>query len=452
MKPTHSLKQKTMQLIQILLPILVTQVSLLAMNFFDTVMSGRAGANDLAGVAIGSSLWMPAYTGLSGILLALTPIVAQLVGGEQREQVPYQVMQGIYLAAALSVSIIAIGYFALPPVLALMQLDPAVQRIAHDYLGALAWGIIPLFVYAVLRCFIDALGRTSVTMVITLISVPVNVGLNYLLIFGKWGFPRLGGVGAGYATAVTCWVICLIAIAVIQRLEPFAGYRVFGQWPRLAVKTWLEQLKIGVPIGFAIFFETSIFAAVTLLMSEFGTAAIAAHQAALNFASLLYMIPFSIASALTIAVGFEVGARRWRDARQYSYLGVSLAVAMALVLAVGLYLFREQVANLYTTDPEVLQWTRQFLLYAIFFQLSDAIAAPIQGALRGYKDVNATFLMAFISYWLLGLPVGYALANYTSFGAYGYWLGLISGLAFGALFLSGRLLWKQRRQQRLDSR
>lgn len=444
MRQTYTLKEKMRLFIYILLPILVTQVSLFAMNFFDTVMAGHVRAEDLAGVAIGSSIWMPVFTGLNGILLALTPIVAQLVGAERKDKVSFEVVQGIYLSLALSVSVIIAGALVLDPILQFMDLEAEVRRIAREYLIALSFGIFPLFAYTVLRCFMDALGKTMITMYITLLSLPINVGLNYILIFGKFGFPQLGGVGAGYASAITYWFISLVTVFVALRIEPFKGFDLFKKIYPVSFSTWKEQLVIGIPIGFAIFFETSIFAAVTLLMSEFDTITIASHQAALNFASFLYMIPMSISMALTIAVGFEVGARRYKDARYYSYLGISCAVTLAVFCAIGLFFFKAEVAAMYTNDPGVLKLTQIFLLYAIFFQLSDAIAAPIQGALRGYKDVNATFMMAFISYWILGLPIGLVLAKFTSFGAFGYWIGLISGLAFGAVFLSVRLVNIQR--------
>ncbi|MFT9847122.1 MATE family efflux transporter [Aneurinibacillus sp. REN35] len=451
MKQTYSLQEKIRQLLVILLPVLVTQLTLYAMNFFDTVMSGHASPDDLAGVAIGSSLWMPVFTGLSGVMLAITPIIAQFLGARNTEHMPATVMQGVYLAFLLTVLVIAGGSAALSPMLSQMELATTVRVIAHDYLFAIAFGIAPLFVSMVLRCFIDALGYTRITMLITLMALPINVVLNYVLIYGKFGFPQLGGVGAGYATAVTYWCIALFSVYVIHRFEPFAGYKVFHRLPRVSLLAWKEQLKIGVPIGFSIFFETSIFAAVTLLMSEFNTITIAAHQSALNFASLLYMIPMSIAMALTITVGFEVGAQRYKDAVQYSYVGISMAVCMSLVCAVFLFLFTGQVAKLYTTDPSVLALTKQFLVYAIFFQLSDAIAAPIQGVLRGYKDVNVVFVIAFASYWIIGLPVGYVMANYTALAAFGYWVGLIVGLLFGAIGLSLRLFNTQRRfQKRLE--
>ncbi|GAB6178697.1 MATE family efflux transporter [Desulfotomaculum defluvii] len=414
------------------------------MATIDTIMSGNAGTRDLAGVAIGSSLWMPIFTGITGILLAITPIIAQLVGAGQKKRVPFAVIQGTYIAVAISLIVIFCGSLALKPILHTMHLEPSVRDIARRYLMGISFGITPMFIYTILRCFMDSLGQTRMSMFITLLSLPINIGLNYLLIFGKLGFPRLGGVGAGYATAITYWCILLIAFYVVHRVEPFSDYGIFNKIPAVSLFHWKEQLKLGIPIGFTIFFETSVFSGVTLLMSQYDTITIAAHQAALNFASLLYMIPLSISMALTIAVGFEVGARRYADAKQYSLLGLGIALGMAVCCGIGLLLFGEQVAGIYTSDKAVFQMAKQFLIYAIFFQLSDAIATPVQGILRGYKDVNISFLVAFTSYWVIGLPVGHLLSLYTNLGPFGYWGGLIVGLALGATSLLYRMFWIQK--------
>jgi multidrug resistance protein, MATE family len=451
MYQTRTIKEKLKLFMFILWPILVTQIGLFSMNFFDTVMSGRFSAEDLAGVAIGSSIWIPIFTGLNGILLSITPIVAQLNGANKRKEVPFQIIQGIYLAIGISAIIIVSGILFLDPILNLMSLEPIVQQVAREYLIALSFGIVPLFIYTVLRCFIDALGQTRISMIITLLSLPINITFNYLLIFGKFGMPRLGGVGAGIATSITYWCILIICIFIISKVKQFSIFGVFSRVYKISLRAWLYQLKIGVPIGFAIFFETSIFAAVTLLMSEYNTITIASHQSALNFASMLYMIPLSISMALTIVVGFEAGAKRYQDAKVYSYLGISVAIILAAITSIFLWFTKEDIAGLYTTESAVLNLTVHFLLYAIFFQLSDAIAAPIQGALRGYKDVNITLLMAFISYWIIGLPVGYILAKFTSFQAFGYWIGLIAGLAMGAITLAIRLVRLQRAKQVMKS-
>ncbi|HZG17587.1 MAG TPA: MATE family efflux transporter [Candidatus Bathyarchaeia archaeon] len=446
MYQTNSWKEKIRQLMTVLLPILVTQLALFSMTFFDTVMSGNASPTDLAGVAIGSSLWVPIQAGLTGILLAVTPIVAQMIGANRHDEVPYTIMQALYFSVAIAIVVLLTGAFALDPILNVMNVEPAVHDIARGFLHALAIGIIPMFLYTVLRCFIDALGLTRITMLITLLSLPINVVLNYLLIFGKLGFPRLGGIGAGYASAITYWCILLISVYVVHRVEPFTQYAIFSRFHQISLRAWKELLRLGVPIGFTIFFEVSIFAAVTLLMSNFDTATIAAHQAAMNFASFIYMVPMSISMSLTIMVGFEVGAQRFRDAKQYSYMGIGIAVVLASLCGVGLFFFTEQVAGFYTNDEQVLQLAKHFLLYSILFLLSDATAAPIQGILRGYKDVTIPFIVALVSYWVIGLPLGYYLANYTNWGATGYWIGLISGLAAGAVFLFGRLLSVQRQR------
>jgi multidrug resistance protein, MATE family len=439
MFPTHTLRDKYKQFLILVVPVLITQLGLYAMNFFDTVMSGHAGARQLAGVAIGTSLWVPIFTGLNGILMALTPIVSQMTGAKNTKNVPRAVMQAVYLSVVISIIVIIIGSLIMDPILNAMSLETEVERVAKGYLIALSFGILPLFLYGALRSFIDALGQTRISMFITLIALPLNAFFNYLFIFGKAGFPELGGIGAGVASSITYWISAIITIIIVMKLNQFRSYQLFKTFYKPSLSAWKEQLKIGIPIGLAIFFEVSIFAAVTLLMSDFNTITIAAHQAALNFASFLYMLPLSISFALTIAVGFEVGASRYKDAAQYGYIGIFTAVGFALILSGLLIAFDEQVARIYSNEPDVIQLTTSFLWYAVFFQLADAIGAPIQGALRGYKDVNVTFILSFISYWVLGLPVGYYLANFTSFGAYGYWIGLISGLSAGAIMLYIRL-------------
>ncbi|MGJ9459274.1 MATE family efflux transporter [Oceanobacillus sp. CF4.6] len=449
MYETSTLKEKIKLFIIILFPILITQISLNLMTFFDTVMSGRAGASDLAGVAIGSSLWIPVSTGINGVVLAITPIIAQLLGAKLKGEVPKIVQQGIYLAIAFSFLIIAAGASVLNPVLSLMDLEPEVSNIAKYYLISIGAGIMPLFIFNTIRCFMDGLGQTRASMIIILISLPLNVFFNYIFIFGKLGIPALGGIGAGIATALTYWVVCIISLIVMLRVHPFRKYNIFGNWYLPSLRLWANQLKIGVPIGAAIFFETSIFSAVTLLMSAYDTYTIAAHQAALNFAGLLYMIPLSVGMALTIVIGFEAGANRYKEARIYGYIGMSGGVFIAIFAGIILFVFKGPVAALYNTNPEVIELTKQFIFFAIFYQLADAFGAPIQGALRGYKDVNMTLIIALVSYWVIGLPIGWILANYTSLEPFGYWVGIIVGLSCGAVALLWRLIHIQKKYAKI---
>lgn len=446
MNQTYTLKEKTKQIFVMLIPILITQLGMFSMVFFNTIMSGKYSSSDLAAVAIGSSIWNPIFTGISGILLAVSPIAAQRFGEKKSSKVASVVRHGLYLSFIIVIVVIVLGVFFLNPLLDLMNLPGDVQETAFDYLVGLSFGILPLFIFNVLRSFIYALGKTRIVMYILLLSLPINFLLNYVLIFGHWGFPELGGAGAGYATSITYWVITGMTVYIVIKLEPFSSFSVFKNLRYFSWEECREILKIGVPMGLSTFFETSMFAVVTILLSKFNVTTIAAYQSALNIVSFLYMIPISISMAQTVLVGYEVGARRYKDAKAYSWLGIYLAILIALITGVLVVLFRYEVAGFYSNETAVINLTAHFLIYALFFQISDAIQATAQAALRGYKDVNIAFIMTLIAYWLICLPLGYGLAHFTSLGATGYWLGLTAGLLAAGIALSWRLIHIQRRK------
>ncbi|MDW0115433.1 MATE family efflux transporter [Sporosarcina thermotolerans] len=445
MEDVTPLKQKINMLFKIIIPILVTQIALYLMTFFDILMTGRYNTEDLAGVTIGSSFWVPVYTGLSGIIMGLTPIIAHLIGGGKKDEVRPSVQQGLYLSIVLAAIVFSIMIFAVIPSLNHMPLEGEVRIVAADYLKGMSIGLLPLFAYTVFRSFFDALGATRVSMFIILLSAPINVFLNFLFIYGNFGFPEMGGAGAGFASGITYWLVFCIAFLLAWKRKSFQSFSLFSNWEAVSLKRWKAILKIGVPIGLSIFVEISIFSVVTLLMSGYTTATISAHQIALNFTSLLYMVPLSISMGVTILVGQSIGAKKPIDAKHYSFLGVGVAILFSFISIIILLTFREPIASLYTKDTAIIKLAIQFFIFAAFFQLSDAIQAPIQGSLRGYKDVNMTFIMAIISFWVIGLPVGYVAANFTELGPYGYWVGLIAGLSIGAISLSIRLFYIQRK-------
>ncbi|MEH7094354.1 MATE family efflux transporter [Neobacillus vireti] len=444
MNQTFTLKEKTKQIFVLLVPILITQLGMFSMVFFNTIMSGRYSSSDLAGVAIGTSIWSPVFNGISGIFLAVSPIAAQRFGQKKPDEVATVVKNGIFLSIIIAIIIIVLGYFFLSPILDLMKLSPKVQETAFDYLVGLSYGLLPLFIFNVLRSFIYALGKTRVIMVIMLLSLPINLVLNYVLIFGKFGFPELGGVGAGYATAITDWIFLGMTIFIVKKQDPFSSFQIFSKLKEFSWEQCKEILKIGVPMGLSVFFETTVFAIVTILLSKFNVTTIAAYQSALNVVSFIYMIPISISTALTVLVGYEVGAKRYKDAKQYSWLGVGIAVLIAIGTGLVVVAFRYQVAGLYSTEAAVINLTANFLIFALFFQICDAIQATAQAALRGYKDVNIAFIMTLVAYWLICLPAGYLLANFTGLGARGYWIGLTIGLLAAGIALSIRLIQIQK--------
>lgn len=442
---SENTRAKLRDILSVMLPIFVTQLAVMGMSFFDTVMSGQAGAADLAGVAIGSNIWMPIFTSLNGILMALMPIVAQHVGARRRKEISHAVMHGIYLAFIIGIIVIFAVWFFIDDALLIMKLEPNVQRIAAEYFKALTLGIIPIFICSILRGFVDTLGYTATTMRIFLLTLPLNVVFNYIMIFGKFGFPRLGGVGAGYATSLSYWLVSLFFLFVINRIDKLRSYNVFLTWRQFSVKLIKEHLHIGIPIGISIFFETSIFGVVALFMAKFGTIAIAAHQAAINFTSLLYMLPLSFSLALTILVGIKVGAKKYDEAAAYGRIGIMTNLTLALFFVLLLAFGREYVAKLYSQDQKIIKLAGEFLFYAAFFQLLDGTATPIQGILRGYKDVKAAFYASLFAYWGICLPLGYILDVYFGHGPYSYWQSLITGIFFSAAFLLIRLYSMQRK-------
>lgn len=433
------------RLLDVMIPILITQTAIMAMNFCDSAMSGHAGAVHLAGTAIGGNLWMPVMASLNGILLGSMPIIAHLLGRGERHNIGRVVRHTMLLATAFSLLLLVIGVLFLDRLLGTFGLEPQVHYIAKMYISAIGVGVLPFFLSTALRALVDTSGYTGITMKIYLLALPVNAFLNYCLIFGKFGAPALGGIGAGLATGITYWLEFFIFVWVVHKLPAFAPLRIFTDKFKFDMAQLRENLSLGVPMGMAIFMEASIFGVIAIFIAKFGTVIIAAHQAAMSFTSLLYMVPLSFSMSLTIVVGVEAGARRFGEALRYSLLGIACNITVAVLLTIFVLFDREFIAGLYTSEPVIIRQTIGFLFYAMFFQVMDATAAPIQGILRGYKDVKATFWAGLAAYWLICLPLGCYFDYYMHFGPSSYWLSLDIGLLCAVLFLGGRFWYLQRK-------
>lgn len=436
------------RLLDVMIPILITQTAIMAMNFCDSAMSGHAGAVHLAGTAIGGNLWMPVMASLNGILLGSMPIIAHLLGRGERQNIGRVVRHTMLLATAFSLLLLVAGVLFLDRLLGTFGLEPQVHYIAKMYIAAIGVGVLPFFLSTALRALVDTSGYTGITMKIYLLALPVNAFLNYCLIFGKFGAPALGGIGAGLATGITYWLEFFIFVWVVHKLPAFAPLRIFTGKFKFDMAQLRENLSLGVPMGMAIFMEASIFGVIAIFIAKFGTVIIAAHQAAMSFTSLLYMVPLSFSMSLTIVVGVEAGARRFGEALRYSLLGIACNITVAVLLTIFVLFDREFIAGLYTSEPVIIKQTIGFLFYAMFFQVMDATAAPIQGILRGYKDVKATFWAGLAAYWLICLPLGCYFDYYMHFGPSSYWLSLDFGLLCAVLFLGGRFCYLQRKIRR----
>ncbi|MET3558173.1 MATE family multidrug resistance protein [Streptococcus rupicaprae] len=438
MYSTTSIKQKVFLFVKIFLPILIYQLANYSASFIDTMMTGQYSTVHLAGVSMATSFWNPLFSFLTGIISALVPIIGQHLGRGDRSKIRQEFHQFIYMSLLLSLAFLGLLLLLARPVLAALDLEPAVFDVAKAYLAYLSVGIVPLFLFSVCRGFFDALGLTKLSMYLMLLLVPFNTGLNYLLIYGKFGLPEMGGAGAGLGTALAYWLLMLVVLGVMITHPSIRAYRL-GKFSAFNGRLLWSGFQLGLPIGGSIFAEVAIFAVVGLLMANYSTQMIAAHQSAMNFATLMYAFPVSVSTALPITVSYEIGAGHLDGARHYARIGRILALAFAGFTLTFLYLFRQKIAGLYGSDADFIQLTGVFLTYSLCFQLADAYTAPIQGILRGYKDTRLPFILGVAAYWGVSLPLALILEHWTTLGPYSYWIGLIMGIVASGALLALRL-------------
>ncbi|HAS1785435.1 TPA: MdtK family multidrug efflux MATE transporter [Enterobacter cloacae] len=436
------------QLLALAIPVIVAQVAQTAMGFVDTVMAGGYSATDMAAVAIGTSIWLPAILFGHGLLLALTPVIAQLNGSGRRERVAHQVRQGFWLAGIVSILIMIVLWNAGYIIRAMHNIDPALADKAVGYLRALLWGAPGYLFFQVARNQCEGLAKTKPGMVMGFIGLLVNIPVNYIFIYGHFGMPELGGVGCGVATAAVYWVMFGCMLTYIKHARSMRDIRndTAFSTPDWSMMTRLTQL--GLPIALALFFEVTLFAVVALLVSPLGIIDVAGHQIALNFSSLMFVLPMSLAAAVTIRVGFRLGQGSTLDAQTAARTGLGVGVCMAVCTALFTVLLREQIALLYNDNPEVVTLASHLMLLAALYQISDSIQVIGSGVLRGYKDTRSIFFITFIAYWVLGLPCGYILALtdlvVDRMGPAGFWMGFIIGLTSAAIMMMLRMRFLQR--------
>ena len=434
MYQTHHFKDKFILFLKIFFPILIYQFANYSASFVDTTMTGQYSTMDLAGVSMATSIWNPFFTFLTGIVSALVPIIGHHLGRGKKEEVASDFYQFIYLALGLSVVLLGLVLFLAPPILNHISLEAPVAAVAVRYLWFLSIGIIPLLLFSVIRSLLDSLGLTKLSMYLMLLLLPLNSGFNYLLIYGAFGVPELGGAGSGLGTSLAYWVLLGISVLVLFKQEKLKALHLEKRIP-LNMDKIKEGVRLGLPIGGTVFAEVAIFSVVGLIMAKFSSLIIASHQSAMNFSTLMYAFPMSISSAMAIVVSYEVGAKRFDDAKAYIGLGRWTALIFAAFTLSFLYIFRGNVASLYGNDSEFIDLTARFLTYSLFFQLADTFAAPLQGILRGYKDTVIPFYLGLIGYWGVAIPVAMVFDSLTDFGAYSYWIGLIISLIVsGALY------------------
>lgn len=435
------IKSEASTLLRIGFPVILAQLLQMGMNFVDTVMAGRLSPEDLAAVAVGSSILLPILVLSMGCMMAVTPIIAQNVGARKLTQIGKNARQVLWLSQILALP----SFFIvrnLDLILVYIGVTDDIIPIADGYLNAISWGMFPVYAFAALRYVSEGLSVTRPAMFVALIGLLVNIPANYVLMYGKLGFPQMGAVGTGYASSLVYFVMFLGMLIFTYRFEPYKRFEIFKRF-RLPEKKYLKELLgIGVPIGISSTMEVTMFAAVSLMASTISTLAIAAHQVAINFAAMLFMIPFGLSVAISARVGNSIGRKRPDEARFRGFVGVGVCCCVMAVTATTIFLFPREIASIYTDEVAVIDLAVQLLFMAAIFQLSDGLQVAGFGALRGLKDTTVPMYVNLIAYWVFGIPVAWYLGFQMGYGAPGLWIGLIAGLTVAGVLHNVRFYKK----------
>ncbi len=427
------------------LPIIVTQLSQMAMGIADTIMAGHVSAADLAGVALGGNLFWPVMMLLSGTVMAVTPSVAQLHGAGRQAEVGEVVRQSLWLGMGGAVVFVVL-YGQVEHLLRWVEVDPRAIPVAVGYLDAMRFGLVPVIGYFALRYLCEGMSWTTPAMLVALLALALKVPLNWLFIHGGYGIPAMGGVGCGVATALlmTLEMAAMVVVVLFSRLQ---SIRLFDRFsPPNAVEI-LRLARLGLPIGITMFFEMAVFTAVALLIGRLGVEALAAHQIALNINGVTFMIPLALGVAATIRVGFNVGAEDFDRARIAGRVAIGSSALFAATAAIALLLGREALTALFTPDAAVATVAAKLLVFVALYQLFDDGQATAIGVLRGYKDTRVPLYVTLIAYWTIALPLGIVLGYglvVPALGVFGFWWGFTIGLALVALVLVTRVFWMGR--------
>ena len=437
-------KKELINLIKLATPIFFAQLAMTGLGFLDTVMSGWVGRNDLAAIGLGSSIFLPIFMLTTGILLAITPIIGQFLGQGALEKVAPALAQGLWVA--LPLGLLSAGLLVqVDWILGFLQLNAEVYQLTKDYLIYIAWGLPGIALYQALRFFWEGLGQSLPTLYIGILALILNAPLNFIFIYGIQGWVEpYGAAGCGIASSLVMWMMLLMAVFYVWR------HSEIGHFLHKAIRvrpSWRQGtqaiLRIGVPNTLALLFEVGLFSFIALFVAKLGTLALASHQVAISYTSMAFMLPLSLSMAVSVRTAYAYGKQDIEALKVTLQVGLGAALVIGFGLAVLTYGLREPLVALYTSDAAVGQLAILLLIFAAFYQVSDALQATSAGILRGMGKTSYTMVVTFISYWGVGLGGGYLLAFTDVFlptqGVSGFWMAIVLGLTTAAIFLLVRV-------------
>lgn len=412
-------------------------------QFADNIMVGQLGTAELAAVSLGNSFVFIAMSLGIGFSTAITPLVAEADGAQNKSDAKSALKHGLVLCTILSLALFGLIILA-KPIMYLMKQPTEVVELAMPYLDLVAFSLVPLIIFQAFKQFSEGLSQTKYPMYATIIANVVNIVLNYLLIFGSFGFPKLGIVGAAIGTLVSRIIMVLYIWLLLKNKNKFHDYVTGFNFKSIEKRVLQKIIALGFPSALQMFFEVAIFTAAIWLSGVLGKNAQAANQIALNLSSMTFMFGMGLGVAAMIRVGNQKGLKNFVELRRIAqsifFLTFLLEIVFAILFLLGrnwfptLYLDANDTLNL-ADNTQVIYLAAQLLLVAAFFQISDGVQVVVLGALRGLQDVKIPTLITFIAYWLIGFPVSYYLGLHTTLESIGIWIGLLTGLTASAIML-----------------
>lgn len=438
-RPSHALR-----IASLAWPILVGQLAVIANGVIDTALTSRYSAIDLAALALGASIYVSIFVGLSGVLAALSPVVGQLFGAQHFDDIGNEVKQGTWLAVFLTFAGALLLFFP-QPLLALAHASPQLEAKATLYLRILVLALPATLGFRVYASLNTAIGRPKMVMALQIAGLALKLPLSILFVFGGFGLPAMGGPGCAVATTVIAWIIFLIGIVILRTSSSYHAFGIFRTgfvMPKWAAQK--ELLKLGIPMGLSYLIEVTAFTFMALFIARFGDIVVAGHQIVANFGTVLYMLPLAIASATGTLVAQAIGARQLDLARKIGNAGIRLAAILSVTIGCIVWFTRDAIVHAYTPDLTIAGSALPLFVFIAFYQLFDSIQVTTAFVLRAYKVAVVPTVMYAVALWGVGLGGGYLLgldplriSPAFFHGAAGFWMGNSSSLAV----VAAGLLW-----------
>jgi MATE family multidrug resistance protein len=439
----HLYKEEIRKTLSLAYPVIIGQLGMIMMGVVDSVMVGSIGASPLAGASLGNSLFVLVFMIGLGISIAVTPLVAIAVGGNRYEEC------GILFRQSLLVDMVTGVILALIVILCsdlLIYLDQPLEAVtqAQSYSKILGLSIIPSMLFAAYKQFIEGFSVMKPAMVVVLLANLINAFFNWLLIFGKFGFPALGLDGAGWATFASRIFMALVLMTYVMRAKKFREYDVTFHFKSINTKIIKKIIALGLPGGMQYFFEVGAFSFAVIMVGWLGTNQLAAHQIAVNLASISFMCAVGVSAAGSIRVGNAVGRKSIIETRRAGFTAIIVSASIMSCFGILFVILRRFLPALYIDNRVVISFASSILVIAALFQISDGVQAVGIGVLRGLTDVKGPTFITFIAYWILALPIAYLLGFVFKYGIIGVWIGLFLGLTASATMLTFRFNRKSR--------